>query len=100
MEKRRNVIWDEQALVEFVKSLKWIGENSTQQAEKVELEILDRIEIIRLHPERYPPDKYKTENLGNYRALELLNYRISYHHTDNEVKILRFRHVKQNPKNY
>jgi plasmid stabilization system protein ParE len=100
MEKNRKLIWDSQALIKLEKSLEWIGEASTQQAEQVEQAILEGLEIVRVHPERHPPDKYKRNNPGNYRAFETHSYRISYRHTENEIKILRFRHVKQEPKEY
>ena len=100
MEKDRKLIWDLQALTRLEKSLEWISETSIQQAEQIEQAILERIEIIRVHPERHPPDKYKRNNPGIYRAFEIHSYRISYHYTENEIRILRFRHVKQEPKEY
>jgi plasmid stabilization system protein ParE len=100
MEKDRKLIWDEQALTTLEKSLEWISKRSIQQAEQVEQAVLESIEIIRTHPERHPPDKYKGNNPGNYRAFETHSYRISYRHTETEVRILRFRHVKQDPKEY
>ena len=59
MEKDRKLIWYPQALTRLEKSLEWISETSIQQAEQIEQAILERIEIIRVHPERHPPDKYK-----------------------------------------
>lgn len=100
MEKGRKLIWDERALIRLEKSLRWISETSIQQAELIEQAILENVEMIRTHPERHPPDKYKRNNPGNYRAFETHSYRISYRHTDAEIRILRFRHVKQNPKIY
>ena len=100
MEKVRKLIWDEQALIALEKSLKWISKTSIQQAEQVEQAILEKLERIRVHPELYPPDKYRSDNPGNYRAFETHSYRIGYRHTEDEIKILRFRHVKQEPKSY
>ncbi len=100
MEKNRRVIWDQHALIRLEKSLEWISETSIQQAEQVEHAILNKLEIIRAHPERYPPDKYKKGNQGSYRAFETHSYRISYRYTENEIRILQFRHVKQYPKEY
>ena len=100
MEKDRKLIWDQQALTRLEKSLEWISITSIQQAEQVEQAILERIEIIRVHPERHPPDKYKRNNTGVYRAFETHSYRISYRYTEDEIRILRFRHVKQEPKEY
>jgi plasmid stabilization system protein ParE len=100
MEKSRKLIWDQQALIRLEKSLEWISETSIQQAELVEQAILEKIEIVRINPERYSPDKYKRNNPGNYRAFETHSYRISYRHTEDEIRILRFHHVKQDPKEY
>lgn len=47
-----------------------------------------------------PPDKFKKNNPGNYRAFEKYSYRIAYKHTATEIRILRVRHVKQEPKEY
>ena len=100
MEKVRKLVWDHQALVKLEKSLEWISETSVQQAENVEQAILEKIDIIRVYPERHPPDKYKRNNSGNYRAFESHSYRVSYHLTETEIRILMFRHVKQEPKEY
>jgi plasmid stabilization system protein ParE len=51
-------------------------------------------------PEKYPPDKFRLDNEGNYRAFETHSYRISYKFTDREIRILRIRHVRQSPKPY
>jgi plasmid stabilization system protein ParE len=98
MEKTRKLIWDRQALVKLEKSLQWISEVSIQQAELVEQAILEKVEEIHEHPERFPPDKYVINNKGNfYRAIETHSYRISYRYTEDRVLILRVRHVRQNP---
>lgn len=100
MEKKRKLIWDARALTQLEKSLEWISEQSVLQAEQVEQPILEILEIICVHPERYPPDKYKQNNSSSYRAFETHSYRVAYRFTANEIKILRIRHVKQNPKKY
>ena len=77
-----------------------IKEESPRNAEKVRDEILATTKMLADHPEMHPPDKFKNENPGNYRAFEKLSYRVSYRHTEKEVRILRVRHVKQEPKPY
>jgi hypothetical protein len=52
------------------------------------------------HPEKYPPDKFKKNNPGNYGAFEKYTYRVAYKHTPMEIRILPMRHVKQEPKEY
>ncbi|WP_369427811.1 type II toxin-antitoxin system RelE/ParE family toxin [Membranihabitans maritimus] len=52
------------------------------------------------HPGKYPPDKFKTDNDGSYRAFEKFSYRVAYKIKEKEIAILRIRHVKQEPKEY
>ena len=78
MEIQRSIIWDNQALASLMKALKWISNDSMQQAEEVEKAILNTIEIAAHYPERFPPDKFKRNNAGNFRAFETHSYRISY----------------------
>lgn len=77
-----------------------ISEDSIQSAENVEETILSLIEDLAIYPEKHPKDKYKQNNRGDIRAFEKFNFRISYKYTDKEIRILRIRHVKQNPKSY
>ncbi len=96
----RSIKWDDEALEYFQRALKWIANESQLQAENVENGILEKIEIIAIHPERFPPDKFKKNNQGKHRAFETHSYRVAFTYTDEEVQILRIRHVKQEPKNY
>lgn len=80
--------------------LKRISEESYLQAERVEEAILYSLEELKRHPEKYLPDKYKLHNTGNFRAFETHSYPIAYRFTDQEVRILRIRHVKHEPKRY
>jgi len=100
MAKIRRLIWDSKALDDLTKSLEWISYQSFQEAEKVEESILNKLEVVKFNPERYPPDKYKNSNPGHYRALEIYSFRIAYSYNEDEIRILRVRHVKQEPKEY
>jgi plasmid stabilization system protein ParE len=95
------VVWNKRAYISLQKAYKTIKEDSLQNAQMVRDEIL-RItrEELPANPEKYPPDKFKKNNQGNYRAFERSSYRISYRYTPKEVRILRLRHVKQEPKQY
>ncbi len=92
------VNWNKRASQRFRKIYTEILEESYSNAEKVRQEITETIDQLPSHPEKYPPDKYKKDNPGNYRAFEKYSYRITYKHTDMEIRILRIRHVKQEPK--
>ncbi len=71
-----------------------------QHAEKVKSEILDQINRLIATPEIYSLDKFKTKNTGNYRAFELHRYRVAYHVSQKEIRILRIRHTSMEPKAY
>ena len=69
-------------------------------AEKVEGAILGNLSKSLSNPERFPPDKFKKNNDGIFRAFETHSYRVAYKFTKKEVRVLRIRHVKQEPKEY
>ena len=48
----------------------------------------------------YPPDKYRKNNDGSFRAYELHRYRIAYRVTEKEIIIVRVRHTGMEPKQY
>lgn len=100
MEDQRRLIWDQKAFQHFEESLEWVSKRSVLTAEEVAKGLFEKIDTIRSFPERHPPDKYKKYNSGNYRAFEALGYRVSYRYTEDEVRIVYFRHVRQYPKKY
>jgi len=77
-----------------------ISETSPTNAEKVRTGILNITRNLPDNPERYPKDKFKKDNTGNYRVFEAYSFRVAYRYTDKVIKILRVRHVKQEPKYY
>jgi plasmid stabilization system protein ParE len=99
MENRR-ISWDIQALKQFNKAILYIAEDSIQNAENVRGQVLEKIEELVTHPEIYPPDKYKTDNDGNYRAFELHRLRVAYYISTNIIRILRVRHTSREPLTY
>lgn len=92
--------WNRNALNQLIKAVEYIREESAQNAEKVKNEMLYEITGLATHPEKYPPDKYKLNNDGSFKAFELHRYRVSYRLWKKEVRIIRIRHTKRNPKNY
>jgi plasmid stabilization system protein ParE len=83
--------WDKMALQQFNKAIEYIAKDSIQNAEKVRIDILGKVENLQAHPERYAPDKYKLDNDGSYKAFELYHLRIVYHVSSEEIRILRLR---------
>jgi plasmid stabilization system protein ParE len=92
--------WDKMALQQFNKAIEYIAKDSIQNAEKVRIDILEKVENLQAHPERYAPDKYKLDNDGSYKAFELYHLRIVYHVSSEEIRIVRLRSTFQEPLNY
>lgn len=96
----RKIIWDKQAINYFRDALRFIRKDSPQNADKVKADIFKAISKIPNRPEAHPPDKYKLNNTGNYRAFELHHFRIGYLIKENEIIISRLRSAKQEPRDY
>ena len=98
--KGRKIKWDKHALNYFREAIKYIREDSPQNADKVKKKILKRINELSQKPEIHPPDKYKSGNTGSYRVFELHRFRISYLVKEEEIIIARVRHTGQEPLEY
>ena len=94
------VSWDKLAYASLQRIYEYIRQDSPANADKVREEILKIISGLAEHPERYPPDKFKKSNPQDYRAFEKYSYRVAYRHIETGIKILRNRHVKQEPQEY
>ena len=88
------------ALHHFLSAVEYIAQDSLQSAEKVQSEILSKIQQLAHYPVIYSPDKYKKRNDGSFRAFELHRYRISYHVTEEYIRILSIRHTSRKPGYY
>nr|WP_262903606.1 type II toxin-antitoxin system RelE/ParE family toxin [Niabella beijingensis] len=84
----------------FSEAIRSIRRDSVQNATKVKREILQKISELSVRPEIHAPDKYKNNNMGNYRAFELRHYRIAYLIMEDVIIIARIRHTSQNPREY
>jgi plasmid stabilization system protein ParE len=98
--QKSKITWSKTSLNQFAKAIKYIHKQSVQNAEKVRLDIVEKISSLSANPEFYPPDKYKKINDGSYRAFEIHHYRISYRILPSEIMIVRFRHVKRQAVKY
>jgi plasmid stabilization system protein ParE len=98
--KNRKISWDKQAINYFREAIKYIRKDSPQNADKVKKEILEKISELSLRPEIHNPDKYKTNNTGNYRAFELHRFRVGYLVKEDEIIIARIRNTNQEPLEY
>lgn len=99
MEKRK-VTWSKQAAVEFRTAIKYIRQDSEQNADKVKERILNKINALADDSVVQRKDPYKNNNDGNYLYFELLRLRIVYYAEPKEVFIIRIRHTKMEPKKY
>ncbi|MCB9235984.1 MAG: type II toxin-antitoxin system RelE/ParE family toxin [Bacteroidia bacterium] len=99
-EVERKVRWANSAASSFKKAIQTIREDSPRNAEKVRQTILLKVKSLPTNPHQHPPDRFKANNEGNFRAFEEWSYRITYEITELEIFILRFRHVKQEPLEY
>lgn len=95
---KATVSWDKAALLSLQKAYDFISKDSPSNAKKVRDAIFKITSGLPDHPEKFPPDKFKVNNKGNYRAFEKFSYRVAYRFSDKEIRILRVRHVKQEPK--
>lgn len=96
----KKIIWPETVQKQFQQAFEYISNNSPQNANKVKKAVLDSTRELNRNTERYPPDKYKKDNDGTFRAYELYGFRISYRITENDIIIVRFRHTKMKPQFY
>ena len=100
MVKKKKVVWDELARTALREAYNRIKRDSLQQAEKVKHEILAASKKLADHPEMYPPDKYRKDKDHRFSAFEKYSYRISYFIAEDTIRVLRFRHVRQEPEEY
>ncbi len=95
------VKWGKQAFKSLENAYEHIKKESLINAEMVREDILKSTRELSENPERYPPDKLKRNNdAKQYRAFEKHSYRIAYRYTDKQIKVIRLRHVKQEPRQY
>ena len=90
-------VWSKRARTELQKAYLYILLDSLQNAGMVRDDIIDITIGLSKHPEKYPPDKFKKDNDGTWRAFELHHYRVSYKITFNEIHIVRLRHTSKSP---
>ena len=91
------VIWSKAAKMQLQKAFDFISTDSPQNAKKIVTKIIDITITLSKNPERYPTDKYKKDNSGNYRAFEIYHYRISYSIAKENIYIVRLRHTSMSP---
>lgn len=100
MNAARKIIIDSEAKIALREAYEFIKKDSFQNAEKVRIGILKSIEELIKYPTKYPPDRFRLDKDISFRAYEIFKYRITYHVSDREIRIIRIRHTKRNPLEY
>jgi plasmid stabilization system protein ParE len=96
----RKIIWRKPTLLYLEKVINYIRQDSIKNADIVANAILAAIDKASRFPEHFPPDKYKLNNTGSFRAFEIYSLRISFYADADIIRIVRIRYTKQKPINY
>ncbi len=96
----KEVRWPLAVQKQLEEAYQYILLDSLLNAEKVKNNILLSTRKLASNPEMYPPDKYRKNNDGTFRAYELYHYRIAYQILEKEIIIVRVRHTRMKPKRY
>ena len=96
----KKLTWTRKASSQLEKIYLHIENDSPQNAESVVLTILNKLDDIVGNEEKYPIDKYRKNNKGDFIAFELFRIRISYQILQDEILIVRIRSTSQKPLNY
>ena len=97
---KRRVTIDREAKKSLRDAYVYIRKDSLQNADKVRGMILASIKKLIKNPEQHNSDKFRIGNDGSYRAYEIYKYRITYHISSTEIRVIRIRHTKMNPLEY
>lgn len=97
-ESSYRIEWTASANKNFFKAIDYISEFSLQGAESVMHSIAEQLQKAAEYPQIFSPDKWKKNNAGIYRAFEIKRFRITYKILSSEkvIKVIHFRHTKQN----
>ena len=96
----RKIVIDNEAKIALREAYQFIKKDSFQNADKVRKGILKSIKQLIRYPTKYPPDKFRQNKDTSFRAYEIFKYRITYHISEHEIRIIRIRHTKMNPLEY
>ena len=91
------VVWTAKAENQLRKVFEYIQKDSPQNARKVRDEIITLAEGLTKNRGQFPPDKYKKNNDGSFRAFELHRLRVSYRAMPDNIRV---RECKLNCVNY
>lgn len=96
------IIWDVNALNDFVEILEFLSKKGNQAPRIVKQGILTRLEVIRKNAFICETDKLKDTQDREFRAFVVYSYRITYQIKSslNEIRVIRVRHTSREPLGY
>ena len=98
--KVRSIVWSKNAASQYYEIMEFLSEKAPEALNTVGNALLDVAESLTLEYNNYPPDRFKKNNDGRYRAALVFSYRVSYYINDTTIDILRIRHTSREPLNY
>jgi len=98
--KIKIIVWSKNAANQYYEILEFIEDEAPQALPIVGNALMDAIEDLAAQYNSHPPDRFKNNNNGTYKAALVYSYRISYQVTETAVYILRIRHTSREPLNY
>ncbi len=94
------VIWTETSRKQLEEIYLYIAEESIIQADRIFTKLVNSTSLLNKYPFKYPADKYKLNNKGDYRAYEIYHFRITYRIVQSVIYIVRIRSTYQNPEEF
>lgn len=88
------------ATKQYYQILEYLTNEAPEAINIVGNALLDMIESLALEYNNYPPDRFKKNNDGTFKAALVFNYRVSYQISDKDIYILRIRLTSREPMNY
>jgi plasmid stabilization system protein ParE len=98
--KIRTIVWSKNATKQYYQILEYLAEEAPDAVSIVGNALLDMIDALALEYNNYPPDRFKKNNDGTFKAALVFNYRVSYRINEKDIFILRIRHTSREPMNY
>lgn len=98
--KVKTVTWSKAATSQYYDILAYLSEEAPEAVGIVGNALLDMIESLVTEYNNHPPDRFKKNNDGTFKAAVVFSYRISYQIGDISVNILRIRHTSKEPLEY
>ncbi len=100
VKSKYEIVWDNEAIIDFNIVVKYLKKESPEGAKKVQLEILKIIKSLPANPLIFEPDRFRTDSDPAFRAFSVYHYRITYRIISNYIHIMRVRHTSQEPLEY